>query len=265
MVVTIALRLDLSSIQASLGELEERFSFLRERSEALSVALRVESDARAKDKAESQQLINELKHQEIAKSAELETLRSVSSTAADRVEVLEAELFQVKKERSAQENENASLTQQVADLQKLVDEQVSELQNVVGERNARVSENQAMSFEAAKLNHQLDALNHQLDMKAGELQDLVVERDGYVLKVKDLERQVLEVNRQLDRALGLLATNESALKDSSEANELTEFQLQQVQNELKHYFLLSRKQSQVLSSSEQITKRVTALVSKVMQ
>ena len=72
---TTGLELDLLSIQASLGELEEHFRLLREGTEARLESLLAECDARAEEASEAQKKIEELMKQVSVKTAELATER----------------------------------------------------------------------------------------------------------------------------------------------------------------------------------------------
>ena len=64
-----------------------------------------ERDARAKEKGEAQQAIEELKQQVSAKGAELEKERKEKVAGAERVKALEGELAGVKGERDARAKE----------------------------------------------------------------------------------------------------------------------------------------------------------------
>ncbi len=62
-----------------------------------------------------------------------------------------------------------------------------------------------------------------------------------------------------------LQTAKAELKEAQEEAELTLLQLHQVQEELEHYFLLSREQSSMLDTHAQQQKRVQRLLNVAFQ
>ena len=54
-----------------------------------------------------------------------------------------------------------------------------------------------------------------------------------------------------------------ALEEARREVDLTLLQLRQVQDELEHYFLLSRQQSQLLEANENLQSRLTSILANV--
>ena len=102
---TIALNLDLLSVQTTLSELEERFSLLHDETEDILGSLLAEQ---AKEKSEAHKRIQELMQQISAKSTELETERKKRLAAEQAVHELkeEAELTLLQLHQVQQELEH---------------------------------------------------------------------------------------------------------------------------------------------------------------
>ena len=81
---------------------------------------------------------------------------------------------------------------------------------------------------------------------------LVAERDAEVNQKEEARRQVEELKL-------LLAKKELETKHSSERVELLLLQLHQVQEELDRYFLLYRKQSEILHATQRVSGKAIEL------
>lgn len=88
---------------------------------------------------------------------------------------------------------------------------------------------------------------------------------------QQLEEQVPEIQAELEKANNELAVTgnglaeaQQQLADVREEAELTLLQLHQVQEELEHYFLLSRRQLQLLDSHEQLELRSERLLADLI-
>ena len=189
--------MDLLAVQSSLAGLEERFNELQEVAESRFLALLDERDARAKEKGEAQQAVEELRKQLEVKGGELE--------------------------------------------------------KVVGERDARAK-------EKGEAQQAVEELSRQLDEKGVALQKMVGERDARAEEKGEAQQAVEDLKKQLQQASESLMQMELQVKDSSVEADLTMLQLHQVQEELEHYFLLSRKQSAMLNSSSQLYKKAETLL-----
>ena len=102
---TIALNLDLLSVQTTLSELEERFSLLHDETEETLGSLLAEQ---AKEKSEADKKVQELMQQISAKTTELESERKKRSAAEQAVNELkeEAELTLLQLHQVQQELEH---------------------------------------------------------------------------------------------------------------------------------------------------------------
>ena len=81
----------------------------------------------------------------------------------------------------------------------------------------------------------------------------------------DKKKLQLEVDQLRHELKAVVAQCEVETNAASKDAELTELQLHQVQEELEHYFLLCRYQADILSSSENLVKRTSTMLSGVIQ
>ena len=125
----------------------------------------------------------------------------------------------------------------------------SELIEVIG--------NLASEIENAKelSRRQIDLLESQLTEAKARAYSLMEERDE---AVRSLSAATLE-NDQLNLQLSDLRKQVDQQRDNDEAR-LALLQLRQVQEELEHYFMLSRQQSELLEANEDLYARFTALL-----
>ena len=98
---------------------------------------------------------------------------------------------------------------------------------------------------------------------------MAVEAKGKVealQRVEELEREMAVESKGKVEALQRVEELEREVVAVRADTELALLQLHQVQEELERYFLLSRQQDDMLSSSENLTRRaVAALISKMAQ
>ncbi|AII47840.1 hypothetical protein KR52_01505 [Synechococcus sp. KORDI-52] len=80
---------------------------------------------------------------------------------------------------------------------------------------------------------------------------------------EDTQHQLTVLRQQLEQALASLREKEAEANVASEDAELILLQLHQVQEELERYFLVSRRQSEMLSASSNISKKAFALISAI--
>ena len=96
--------------------------------------------------------------------------------------------------------------------------------------------------------HQLEAKMAELEAKGGELAKVVEERDAHAKEKGEAQQTVEELKKQLDE-------KEAEVRSVKEESELILLQLHQVQEELEHYYLLSRRQAEMIVSSENLFTR----------
>lgn len=109
-----------------------------------------------------------------------------------------------------------------------------------------------------ELQAKVSELNHELQVKDDELKNVIGDRD-FILKEKNDAQQASEVLcSQLKQAV------ESLSREKLHAQELALLELSQVQNDLEQYFMQSRRQAEMLSSSNAIIKRAFALIFKLL-
>ena len=117
--------------------------------------------------------------------------------------------------------------------------------------------NLASEVENAKelSRRQIDLLESQLTEAKARAYSLMEERDE---AVRSLSAATLE-NDQLNLQLSDLRKQVDQQRENDEAR-LALLQLRQVQEELEHYFMLSRQQSELLQANEDLYVRFTALL-----
>ena len=175
--------------------------------------------------------------------------------AAQAAAVLQAECNQ---KLDACLEEKGEAQQAVEQLKKQLEAKGGELQKVVGERDARAK-------EKGEAQQAVEQLKKQLEAKGAELQKVAGERDARAKEKGEAQQQVVELNNQIEELSLSLAVKDSQSKLASEEAEMILLHLQQVQEELKYYFTLCRRQSEMLSSSEKLAKRTAELFSKMTQ
>ena len=127
----------------------------------------------------------------------------------------------------------------------------AEMAVVKGERNARAKE----KAEAEKA---VEELKQQVSTRTAALEAERKERSAAEDLVKALKGELSGVKVECDaQARG----KEEARKEV----ELTLLRLHQIQEELDHYFQLSRQQTHMLSSSENLSRRAIMLTKKMRQ
>ena len=88
-----------------------------------------------------------------------------------------------------------------------------------------------------------------LEVRFLQLSEIDKQRQLIAQKIaSEAQRSVEELKKQLDE-------KEAEARSVKEESELTLLQLHQVQEELEHYFLLSRRQAEMLVSSENLFTR----------
>ena len=83
-------------------------------------------------------------------------------------------------------------------------------------------------------------------------------------QINALEERLNEMNTVNMKNQELVLLAERKLKDALDDAELTSLQLHQVQEELEHYFLLSREQESLILSHESQQKRVEKLLGSIL-
>ena len=125
----------------------------------------------------------------------------------------------------------------------------SELIEVIGNLASEVENARELS------RRQIDLLESQLTEAKARAYSLMEERDE---AVRSLSAATLE-NDQLNLQLSDLRKQVDQQRENDEAR-LALLQLRQVQEELEHYFMLSRQQSELLEANEDLYARFTALL-----
>ena len=116
----------------------------------------------------------------------------------------------------------------------------------------------ALAKKNAEAEQKLLLLRQELQVKDDELQNVIGDRE-FILKEKNDALQASEVLRlQLKQAV------ESLSREKLQAQESALLELSQVQMDLEKYFVQSRRQGEMLSSSNAIIDRAFTLIFKLL-
>ena len=122
---------------------------------------------------------------------------------------------------------------------------------------ARVKdERDQLKEEKVQFNKERDQFYKERDRFDTVKQQLNDEREQLQSRLSFLRSNLDELEQEREE-------NNKARKEEQEEAHLTLLQLHQVQDELEHYFVLSRQQSELLEANEELQARFTALLADV--
>ena len=110
--------------------------------------------------------------------------------------------------------------------------------------------------ERDHFNKEKDQFNKVMDQLNDEREQLKEEMEQLLMRVSFLRSNVDELEQARE-------AGNQALEEARREVDLTLLQLRQVQDELEHYFLLSRQQSQLLEANENLQSRLTSILANV--
>ena len=116
----------------------------------------------------------------------------------------------------------------------------------------------AVKRSLAALQERFDDLH---DKAEARFVALAAERDVQVKEKEEAQQALEECRKQLDEKESQLAKWKEEAQGASEETELLLLQLNQVQEELEYYFLISRRLTGMLRSSENLFKKTFAIIS----
>ena len=133
---------------------------------------------------------------------------------------------------------------------------------------------EAKDLKTAELLSRSDGLVNQLEQKKSELNLLSTERDGLVNQLEEKKSELkllstqcdvqanenVQVHKKAEELAIRVEAEASARKSAEEEVKSSLVQLHQVQEELEHYFLLSRRQFKMLESSSKLQERTAMLL-----
>ena len=258
-----------------------------------------ERDAQAKEKAEAQKSVEQLKQQVSAKASELQKERHEKAAGAQRMMALETELAGVKDERDAQAKE-AREAREEAELTLLQLHQVQEeleavfladqvkqkkLEEMNQQVSAKASQLETERKERALAAEQVIALEADLTRMQGE-RDAQAKENGKAQKsVEQLEQQISVKGAELEEEIKAKAAGterikaleeelarakgerDAQVKEKAEARaeaELTLLQLHQVQEELENYYIKSRGADQLAAAQQDQLARAQRVMAKLL-
>ena len=112
-----------------------------------------------------------------------------------------------------------------------------------------------------KIEAQLALANEKIEAQLALANEKVAAKRAF----EQLEAKGLELQKQLQQTTLLLSEKQTEAKRAIEEAETNLLQLHCLQEELEHYFLLSQRQSEMLSSSENLLMKATTLLSRIIQ
>ena len=105
-------------------------------------------------------------------------------------------------------------------------------------------------------------VNAQLTAKVAELEkERISEGESFAIVEAELTAKVAELDKLKGELVALKDNRDYEVKELLEEGELTLSQLHQVQEQVEYYFLLSRKQSEMLEVSAKLQERAVFLLS----
>ena len=123
-------------------------------------------------------------------------------------------------------------------------------------KGERVQFNKERERSNKEFNKERDQFNKERDQLNDERDQLKGEREQLQMRVSFLRSTVDELEQARE-------AGNQALEEARREVDLTLLQLRQVQDELEHYFLLSRQQSQLLEANENLQSRLTSILANV--
>ena len=199
-----------------------------------------------------------------------ESIFAVDSLAIQRsLTILEDRYHELResgeRRHEAWEKENTELKQQLAaqsetlqQIKETRDEQAARVQVVEGELAALKSEREVVEEEKVALQHSAAELKQQLAAQSETLQQIKETRDEQAARVQVVEGELAALKSERDDALG-------NVREAREEAELTLLQLHQVQEELEHYFQISRSSDQLVEAQAKQNIRAVALIGRMLR
>ena len=134
--------------------------------------------------------------------------------------------------------------------------EVEELKKQLEAKEIELTEKEAKAKEASE----------EVELTLLQLHQLQEELLALFISKKKVENKLKKLRKHLEQGSASLIKNDKEAKANSEKSELTLVQLlRNIQKEREYYFLLSRRQAEMLSSSEKLSERGAALIAKMMQ
>ncbi|MBK1723538.1 hypothetical protein [Thiocystis violacea] len=238
--------------------------------------LEAEHDSHAKQFAEENELLLLQLHQV---QEELESIflsaKGQSEATAElerRIEGLTQERSALTKERDTLAKERSQLVAERQGQAKQLSERQSELAKLTQERDVLVKERAALKGSRDEQASAAAERQRQLDTLAAEKAGLKKERDALSKQVASVTaerdgqaKQLAEHAAEIARIQAMQRTQEDALKDVSEENELLLLQLHQVQEELEVFFLRNQSLEPELEANKTARSQLLEALKRLAQ
>ena len=134
--------------------------------------------------------------------------------------------------------------------------EVEELKKQLEAKEIELTEKEAKAKEASE----------EVELTLLQLHQLQEELLALFISKKKVENKLKKLRKHLEQGSASLIKNDKEAKANSEKSELTLVQLlRNIQKEREYYFLLSRRQAEMLSSSEKIYNKTIELIEKTTE
>lgn len=262
----------------------------KERVENLEVLRK--SKLLAKENEEAQTLIEAFKKNVSEKSVQLQIQ---SSLETERLSALREILGEVRKELDTREKEKREMQIAFSRLTQQLESKDGEVRRVMDECDARAKEKakacdelELAMLQLSQVHEELESVFHADQLKRQHIEELQQKEGEMLASLDQINRQHIEESRQkeaealasLDREKFVASERIKALQseirqikqdrdsltgelgDAREETRLCMSQLHYLQKELENSFALCHRQSDILSSTENLNKRLVGLVTR---
>ena len=188
-----------------------------------------------------------------------------ASSGQPSIESVLERIASIEKNFESSLTENLEFSRQVAELTIQFEQKNSEAANLLAERDLYIRKNLEASKYAEDLFEKLQQESSEKEELVMKLQQESTDKEVALKKISELEEQCCEEVSSRVEVRDRLDTVNSRLESAEEEIKLTVAELHLVQEELHHYFLLSRKQSEMLDTSTKLQRRASVLLSGLNQ
>ena len=177
---------------------------------------------------------------------------SIKRSTMEKADV-QQELLKLKVQLEAKDLKTAELLSRSDGLVNQLEQKKSELNLLSTERDGLVNQLEEKKSELNLFSTERDGLVNQLEEKKSELKLLSTQCDVQA-------NENVQVHKKAEELAIRVEAEASARKSAEEEVKSSLVQLHQVQEELEHYFLLSRRQFKMLESSSKLQERTAMLL-----
>ena len=160
----------------------------------------------------------------------------------------------------------------LTDLKAQLEAESETLSRAIAERDALFKEKEEGQEFAKELEKQLSdraaertAAEERVKALEDQLVGAIQERDIQAKEKEKMQIKVVELNKQLEHSSELLTEKQSKSEAATEEAELTLLQLDQVQEELQHYFYKSRAKDEFIQLYQIQQQRIKKIIARLLE